>query len=165
MEDNLLILVWSQMHLSTQHPFLLETQKPYSIKNLVVSKFAILNYQHLFSFANEFMLLSHEKIGETFVASTLNDRLSHILCSLLVERTSNELPPTATISSTAALAFDTVNLLINTFSSLMRKNVNLFATNRRKAKYKDVEVELRASCLTELQRRFFEDLGEGPLDP
>ena len=46
---------------------------------------------------------------------------------------------TATISANAALAFDTVNLLINTFSSLMRKNVNLFVTNRRKAKYKDVE--------------------------
>ena len=45
----------------------------------------------------------------------------------------------ATISANAALAFDTVNLLINTFSSLMRKNVNLFATNRRKAKYKDME--------------------------
>ena len=54
-------------------------------------------------------------------------------------------PPTArdeaaaTISANAALAFDTVNLLINTFSSLMRKNVNLFVTNRRKAKFKDVE--------------------------
>ena len=45
----------------------------------------------------------------------------------------------ATISSNAALAFDTVNLLINTFGSLMRKNVNLFTTNRRKAKFKEVE--------------------------
>ena len=45
----------------------------------------------------------------------------------------------ATISANAALAFDTVNLLINTFSSLMRKNVNLFVTNRRKAKFKGVE--------------------------
>ena len=43
------------------------------------------------------------------------------------------------ISANGALAFDTVNLLINTFSSLMRKNVNLFVTNRRKAKYKEVE--------------------------
>ena len=46
---------------------------------------------------------------------------------------------TATISANAALAFDTVNLLINTFSSLMRKNVNLFVSSRRKGKYKDVE--------------------------
>ena len=143
MEDNMLVnhgLVSNAFHYLA--PIFIE----YSWR-ILVGLFAILNYQHLFSFANEFMLLSHEKIGETFVASTLNDRLSHILCSLLVERTSNELSPTATISSTAALAFDTVNLLINTFSSLMRKNVNLFATNRRKAKYKDVEVELRASCL------------------
>ena len=45
---------------------------------------------------------------------------------------------TATISANAALAFDTVNLLINAFSSLMRQNVNLFVTNRRrKAKQAD----------------------------
>lgn len=42
---------------------------------------------------------------------------------------------TATISANAALAFDTVNLLINAFSSLMRQNVNLFVSKRRKAKY------------------------------
>ena len=44
---------------------------------------------------------------------------------------------TATISANAALAFDTVNLLINAFSSLMRQNVNLFVSKRRKAKYKE----------------------------
>ena len=45
----------------------------------------------------------------------------------------------ATISANAALAFDTVNLLINTFSSLMRKNVNLFVSSRRKGKRGDFE--------------------------
>ena len=53
--------------------------------------------------------------------------------------TSEDALNSATISSNAALAFDTVNLLINTFGSLMRKNVNLFTTNRRKAKFKEVE--------------------------
>ena len=44
---------------------------------------------------------------------------------------------TSTISANAALAFDTVNLLINAFSSLMRQNVNWFVSKRRKSKYKE----------------------------
>ena len=46
-------------------------------------------------------------------------------------------PETATISANAALAFDTVNLLINAFSSLMRQNVNWFVSKRRKSKLKE----------------------------
>ena len=53
---------------------------------------------------------------------------------------SNHDETSTTISANGALAFDTVNLLINTFSSLMRKNVNLFVTNRRKGKFKEVEM-------------------------
>ena len=61
------------------------------------------------------------------------------ILTLTTNRSQPDVSESATISANAALAFDTVNLLINTFSSLMRKNVNLFATNRRKAKYKDME--------------------------